>query len=219
MSAPALTPRPVVRPAPGRPPTARTAQARSPQARPGQARSTKARSGDARPTQARSTQARSTQARSGNARSAQGTSVPGGSAAQGRVAAGLGAAATAAALRVSALPSRAEARPRMRVVERPDLAPRRAGFVVACTALLGALMLGLLLLNVAISGNAFTLAELQSQRGLLVDRQQALEQELLLQSSPGAVAEAAGQLGMVPAPQTIVLAPDGTGAPPVVVED
>lgn len=108
-------------------------------------------------------------------------------------------------------------RPRMRVVERPELGPRRLGFAVSCTALLGSLMLGLLLLNVAISGNAFTLAELQSERSVLVDRQQALEQTLLVRSAPSALASRARGLGMVPAPQTIVLQPDGTGAPPVAV--
>lgn len=105
-------------------------------------------------------------------------------------------------------------RPRMRVVERPELGPRRLGFAVSCTALLGSLMLGLLLLNVAISGNAFTVAELQSERSLLVDRQQSLEQSLLVRAAPSALASRARGLGMVPAPQTIVLAPDGTGAPP-----
>ncbi len=45
-------------------------------------------------------------------------------------------------------------------------------------------MLGLLLLNVAISGNAFTVADLQSRRSVLVDQQQALEQQLLVQGSP-----------------------------------
>ncbi len=106
-------------------------------------------------------------------------------------------------------------RPRMRVVTRPDLGPRRVGFALTCTAVLGALMLGLLLLNVAISGNAFTIAELQSRQGVLVDQQQSLEQQLLVRSSPSALADQARGLGMVPAPQTIVIAPDGTGAPPV----
>lgn len=104
--------------------------------------------------------------------------------------------------------------PRMRVVERPDLAPRRIGFAVSCSVLLGVLMLGLLLLNVAISGNAFTVADLRSDRGLLVDRQQALEQQLLVEAAPATLAARARALGMVPAPQTIVLAPDGSGAPP-----
>jgi len=103
----------------------------------------------------------------------------------------------------------------MRVVTRPDLGPHRVGFAITCTALLGTLMLGLLLLNVAISGNAFTLAELQSQQGLLVDQQQSLEQQLLVRSAPSALAGQARGLGMVPAPQTIVIAPDGTGAPPI----
>jgi len=105
------------------------------------------------------------------------------------------------------------ARTRMRVLERPRTAGRRAGFALTCTAMLGALMLGLLLLNVAISGNAFTVAELQSQRGVLRDQQQALEQQLLVQGSPSSLSSRARGLGMVPAPQVIVLAPDGTAVP------
>jgi len=74
-------------------------------------------------------------------------------------------------------------------------------------------MLGLLLLNVAISGNAFTVSELQSERGVLRDQQQSLEQQLLVQGSPSSLSSRARGLGMVPAPQVIVLAPDGTGVP------
>lgn len=102
----------------------------------------------------------------------------------------------------------------MRVLERPQAAARRVGFAVTCTAVLGALMLALLMLNVAISGNAFTVAELTSQRNVLDDQQQALEQQLLVQGSPAELAQRARALGMVPAPQVIVLSPDGTGAPP-----
>jgi hypothetical protein len=109
--------------------------------------------------------------------------------------------------------------PGLRVVSRPELAPRRLGFALTCTALLTTLMLGLLLLNVAISGNAFTLAELQQERGVLAERQQALQQQVHLASAPDALADAAQRLGMTPAPHPVVLSPDGTGAPPVETDD
>ena len=105
----------------------------------------------------------------------------------------------------------------MRVLEQPRTAGRRVGFALTCTAVLGALMLGLLLLNVAISGNAFTVAELQSQRGVLREQQQSREQQLLVQGSPSSLSSRARGLGMVPAPQVIVLSPDGTGPPPAPV--
>jgi hypothetical protein len=163
-----------------------------PSARPAPGRPASARTAAAgRTAQSRSAQARPAQARTGSSR-----------------------AATARAL-TGADVQQVTPRPRMRVVQRPDVAPRHIGFAVSCIALLGALMLGLLLLNVAISGNAFTVAELQAERSLLVDQQQSLEQRLLVQSSPASLAARARGLGMVPAPQTIVLAPDGTGAPPV----
>ncbi|WP_336924208.1 hypothetical protein [Aquipuribacter sp. SD81] len=108
-----------------------------------------------------------------------------------------------------------QATPSLRVLARPEVTPRRVGFALTCTALLGALMVALLLLNVAISGNAFTLSELGAQRGVLADRQQSLEHDLQVASSPGGLADRAGALGMVPAPAPVVLQPDGTGAPPL----
>lgn len=194
MSAPALAPRPVGRPAPGRPAGARTGP--SPTRRSGTGRAGSSRAGSPVPA-----------ARSGAAAAA---------ARAGRAGATAAAVTTA---RTGATRQPVDPRPRMRVVERPDLAPRRIGFAVTVTALLGTLMLGLLLLNVAISGNAFTLAELKSEHGLLVDQQQSLEQQLLVESAPASLAEKATRLGMVPAPQTIVLEADGTGAPPLVEDE
>ncbi len=86
--------------------------------------------------------------------------------------------------------------------------PSGAGFVLSCVGVLLAMMLGLLLLNVAISGSAFTLAELDGRRSLLADSSQALQQRVAAESAPASLADKAARLGMVPAPQTIVLAPD-----------
>ena len=74
------------------------------------------------------------------------------------------------------------------------------------------MMLGLLLLNVAISGNAFTVAELGSRSAVLADSQQALRQELAAESAPASLAAKAAALGMVPAPETLVLAPGAVTA-------
>ncbi len=211
MSAPALAPRPA-RPAPGRPAGGRTTRPaagnRQPGARTGATRTGTTRTGDARNGGARTGATRTGPAQVPAART--------GVARSGDVVGTRGSAATARALPQTA-PE--QARPRMRVVERPDLAPHRVGFLLGCTALLGVLMLGLLLLNVAISGNAFTLSELDSERVLLVESQQSLEQQLLVESAPASLAAKATRLGMGPAQQTIVLESDGTGAPPVVADE
>ncbi|MFC5382234.1 hypothetical protein [Aquipuribacter nitratireducens] len=109
--------------------------------------------------------------------------------------------------------------PGLRVLVRPEVGPRRLGFALTCTGLLGLLMLALLLLNVAISANAFALADLQQQRTVLAEQRQSLEQQVLLAESPGALADRARALGMAPAPHPVVLAPDGTGAPPLTSDD
>lgn len=217
MSAPTLSQRPTptrptspvrrtapARPGPARGTTARTSASARPSARPGASGSGSTRS--------TSTRAASTPGASARAGSARGAESRAGSARAGVAAAVQGTSALALGL-----PERvgqAAGRARVRVVERPEVGSRRIGFAVTCSALLGTLMLGLLLLNVAISGNAFTVADLQSQRSLLVDQQQSLEQQLLLQNSPASLAARARALGMVPAAQVLVLAPDGTGAAP-----
>jgi len=212
MSTPARTGRTVVPQAPGRPtrPVQRTPPARSNQPRSNQPRSSLPKSGQPRPSPSRTSLSRATRSSPPAAR----TATRGGSSAATAT-----VGATALALLELPRPSGAglagSGRTRMRVLEQPRTTGRRAGFVLTCTATLGALMLGLLLLNVAISGNAFTVAELQSQRGVLRDQQQALEQQLLVQGSPSSLSSRARGLGMVPAPQVIVLAPDATGAPPV----
>lgn len=225
MSAPVLTPRPARRPGPGRPASGRSvtatrtpttnakgATARTSTARPTTARGAAARTSTASPATGRGATARSSTA-AVTAREAAGATWT------GRATGGAATARATAPRPASRSGATAAARPRMRVVTRPDVGPRRVGFAITCTAVLGTLMLALLLLNVAISANAFTMAELQTHQGLLVDRQQSLEQQLLVSSAPAALAEKARGLGMVPAPQTIVIAPDGTGAPPVTEPD
>lgn len=97
--------------------------------------------------------------------------------------------------------------PSLVVVSPVGATSSNAGFVLTCVGVLAAMMLGLLLLNVAISGNAFTLAELDSRSAVLADSQQALQQRLAAESTPASLAAKAAALGMVPAPETLVLAP------------
>ena len=226
MSTPARTGRAIAPQAPGRPtrPLPRTPQARTTPARTTPARTAPARTASSRtaPSRAGSTRAtpsgaggtRATPPRTGSMAAGRGAVTTGGAAAGGRATVG----ATALALSdLGRSPGAVGGRTRMRVLEQPRTAGRRVGFALTCTAVLGALMLGLLLLNVAISGNAFTVAELQSQRGVLREQQQSREQQLLVQGSPSSLSSRARGLGMVPAPQVIVLSPDGTGSPPAPV--
>lgn len=97
--------------------------------------------------------------------------------------------------------------PSLVVVSPVGAASGNAGFALTCIGVLAAMMLGLLLLNVAISGNAFTLHELDNRSAVLADSQQALEQRLAAESAPASLAAKAAALGMVPAPETLVLAP------------
>ena len=200
MSAPARTARTAVPQAPGRPtrPVQRT-PALSPQVRTSPSRTSPSRTSPSRTSPSRTSQAR--------------TATRGASSAAAAATAGATALALPDLRRAAGSGLAGSARARLRVLEQPQTSGRRARFALTCTAVLGALMLGLLLLNVAISGNAFTVADLKSQRGILQDRQQSLEQQLLLQESPSSLSSRARGLGMVPAPQVIVLAPDGTGVP------
>lgn len=109
--------------------------------------------------------------------------------------------------RTAAAPQRSlrQRPPALVVVAPPAPRPSGLGFVLTCMAVLVAMMLGLLLLNVAISGNAFILAELSSARSVLTDDQQARQQLLARESAPESLAAKAQALGMVPAPTTLVL--------------
>ena len=98
--------------------------------------------------------------------------------------------------------------PSLVVVSPVGATASHAGFVLTCVGVLAAMMLGLLLLNVAISGNAFTLDELHDRSAVLADSQQALQQRLAAESAPASLAAKAAALGMVPAPEILVLVPD-----------
>jgi cell division protein FtsB len=79
---------------------------------------------------------------------------------------------------------------------RPVAVPR-APFVVLVLVLVIGGVLGILLLNTKINENAFTLHELRQEQATLDQRQQQLEEEIALASSPAQLAAAAHRLGLV----------------------
>lgn len=63
--------------------------------------------------------------------------------------------------------------------------------------LLGGGLVSLLLLNTILAQGAFTLQNLQQRQTVLSEREQALEQQVAVQSSPEVLAKKARALGMV----------------------
>lgn len=88
-----------------------------------------------------------------------------------------------------------------------------AGFVASCAALLAVTLVGLLGLNVAVSGNAFVLDDLSSQVDQLRDREQALRVAVDREAAPQRLDARARSLGMVPAEAPVPLDLDGPGVP------
>lgn len=74
----------------------------------------------------------------------------------------------------------------------------RTPFVALVVAVIAAGLVGLLVLNTTMQKNAFELADLQERADALTTREAALRADVERLSSPGHVAEAAGDLGMVP---------------------
>jgi hypothetical protein len=87
---------------------------------------------------------------------------------------------------------------RLTVVPTASPAPAQAPFVGLVLVLIVGGLMGLLLLNTAITQDAFTVADLQGQATRLADREQALEQQLAVEASPQRLAERALGIGMVP---------------------
>lgn len=100
-----------------------------------------------------------------------------------------------------ARPVRRLAPPRLRVVSPPATSRSRLPYAAACTAVLAVTLVALLMMNIALSRTSFAVHELEQQRALLVEQEQALSEQLALEGSPGRLAERARALGMVPNPQ------------------
>ncbi|MGW2034064.1 septum formation initiator family protein [Streptomyces sp. NPDC001811] len=86
----------------------------------------------------------------------------------------------------------------------------RTPFVLLVVLLLGGGLIGLLVLNSALSEGSFELADLQKRTKSLTDEEQALQRDIDAYSSPDALQRRARELGMVPGGDPAFLGPDGT---------
>ncbi|MFI8187950.1 septum formation initiator family protein [Streptomyces sp. NPDC085946] len=86
----------------------------------------------------------------------------------------------------------------------------RTPFVLLVVLLLGGGLIGLLVLNSALSEGAFKLDDLQRETKDLTDEEQALERDIDAYSAPEALQRRARELGMVPGGDPAFLNPDGT---------
>ncbi|PZG86212.1 hypothetical protein C1I97_33255, partial [Streptomyces sp. NTH33] len=91
----------------------------------------------------------------------------------------------------------------------------RTPFVLLVVLLLGGGLIGLLMLNSALSEGAFQREDLRRDTKNLTDEEQALQRDIDAYSAPDALQRRAQELGMVPGGDPAFLAPDGTvrGAP------
>lgn len=83
----------------------------------------------------------------------------------------------------------------------------RAPFVVVVLVVLGAGLVGLILISTVLQGQAFEIARLQSQAQELQIQQQALERDVERLQAPASLAERAMLQGMVPNANPVFLDP------------
>ena len=86
----------------------------------------------------------------------------------------------------------------------------RTPFVLLVVLLLGGGLIGLLVLNSALSEGAFRMDDLQKDTKNLTDEEQALQRDIDSYSAPDALQRRARELGMVPGGDPAFLDPDGT---------
>ncbi|MFI9149102.1 hypothetical protein [Streptomyces sp. NPDC053367] len=86
----------------------------------------------------------------------------------------------------------------------------RTPFVLLVVLLLGGGLIGLLVLNSALSEGSFRLDDLQKATKDLTDQEQALQRDIDAYSAPDALQRRARELGMVPGGDPAFLNPDGT---------
>ncbi|WP_200308351.1 hypothetical protein [Streptomyces adelaidensis] len=96
----------------------------------------------------------------------------------------------------------------------------RTPFVLLVVLLLGGGLIGLLVLNSALSEGSFKLDDLQDDVKSYTDEEQALQRDVDAYSAPDALQRRARELGMVPGGDPAFLNPDGTvkGVPGPAVE-
>lgn len=86
----------------------------------------------------------------------------------------------------------------------------RTPFVLLVVLLLGGGLLGLLVLNSALSEGSFELDDIQRKTKSLTDEEQALQRDIDAYSAPDALQRRARELGMVPGGDPAFLDPDGS---------
>ncbi|WP_037668873.1 membrane protein [Streptomyces griseus] len=86
----------------------------------------------------------------------------------------------------------------------------RTPFVLLVVLLLGGGLIGLLMLNSALSEGAFKMDDLQQDTKNLTDEEQALQRDIDAYSAPEALQRRARELGMLPGGDPAFLDPDGT---------
>ncbi|MFE5817830.1 septum formation initiator family protein [Streptomyces sp. NPDC056479] len=86
----------------------------------------------------------------------------------------------------------------------------RAPFVLLVVLLLGGGLIGLLVLNSALSEGAFQLDDIKRETKSLTDEEQSLQRDIDAYSAPDALQRRARELGMVPGGDPAFLNPDGT---------
>ncbi|WP_196217897.1 FtsB/FtsL family cell division protein [Streptomyces blattellae] len=86
----------------------------------------------------------------------------------------------------------------------------RTPFVLLVVLLLGGGLIGLLVLNSALSAGSFRLDDLQKETQSLTDEEQALQRDIDAYAAPDALQRRALELGMIPGGDPAFLAPDGT---------
>jgi hypothetical protein len=85
----------------------------------------------------------------------------------------------------------------------------RTPFVLLVVVLLGGGLIGLLVLNSAVSEGSFRLDDLQKDSKSLTDEEQALQRDIDAYSAPEALQRRARELGMVPGGDPAFLNPNG----------
>ena len=88
--------------------------------------------------------------------------------------------------------------PRLEVLEVQGRPGRRLPVAVFCAAVMLATLMAVLLVNIALSRGSYESHELAQRRTTLVEQEQALSEELAAAAAPGALADRARALGMVP---------------------
>jgi hypothetical protein len=144
------------------------------------ARTGSARTGTSRTGTARTGAARNGTARNGTARN--GTAATGGTRTGGT--------------RTGSTRTGTVARRPVRTAERHATAAPRAPFALLVVGLLGGALVGLLLLNTVLAQQSFTRSELQQENQRLVERKQALQEDIARENSPEVLHAKARRLGM-----------------------